>query len=185
MIAAVGFAAALLAATAPAQGVTLPGNAARAVSMAFQIAAAKSLNGVLQGMTLHVGDQPGCYRIRFVPNADPSDATTVRLSKGAESGVGGCPDDDAAPEWVLPGVEAEALGRILRAWSTGALTGAPAVGMLADGTFSATVAMVPGDSTTLPGNTVTVTIVPSNGSCPFGWDYDPVGGTAEKLPANC
>jgi hypothetical protein len=177
------FASAALLGASPA-GITMPGPAARALTMAFQFAAGRLPDGALNGLTVHVADQQGCYRIRFVPPKDSSmDVSTVRLGKAGDAAAAGCDDEPNAPEWVLPGVEAEALARVVRAWSNGALTGAPSADAIGPGAFSISVRLPKDDPKLAPG-TVGVVLAPTDvkpGACPLSYVYAPDAGSITPL----
>jgi len=185
-VAALGLAATLLAATAPAVH-TLPGGAARALTVGFGFVTLHQTQtaGTLAGIDVHIGDLPGCYRLSFVPG-DPSKTSTVRMAKGGDAGAAGCPDGPA-PEWVVPGAEAEAIAAVVRAWSNGALPGAPSPDLIAAETFSVTTSVVPEGSNAPEPGTIEVGIVPQPakaGVCPK-YDYDPASGEIAKLPSTC
>jgi hypothetical protein len=179
-----------LAAAAPDPVHTLGAGAAKAVANAFQIAASGSgvKSGILGGISVHIGDEPGCYRIRFVPLDDPEKTTIARMGKGGDAGVAGCPDDDAAPDTVLPGADAEAIARVFWAWGTNALDGAPPYEVLSTGAFSIAVTAAGDGVNAAPAGTVSVRIVPAPplpGECPAHYAYDPNDGSIKKLTVKC
>jgi len=191
--AAFALALTLAAATTPAAPTvhTLPGGAARALTVGLGFATMHSTAsaGVLGGITVHIGNLPGCYRIRFVPDvpAEGISASTIRLAKGGDAGAAGCPDGDAA-EFVIPGAEAEAVAAVVRAWSNGALPDAPPTEGIAAETFSVTTSVVPAGSNTLAAGTIKVDLLPTTpvaGKCPSEYAYDPTAGTLTKVTKSC
>jgi hypothetical protein len=160
----------------------LSGTAARALTVAFQTIGASPANAEgasrFSGLTVHVADLPACYRFRFVSNADPTVKSILRFAKPASQGGTGKCGDDEVTETAIPGREAEAMVRLVQAWSRNALSGAPGVETLSTGAFEL-IERAPSDGP------IVLDLKANDSTCPYVFTYAPADGKLTALPHAC
>jgi len=175
----------LIAADAqPLQPHTIPGLAARALTVAIGVGGAGMTSKAdLTDSSVAIADLPACYRIRLIDASDPKNATTIRMGKSTQSVGTGC-GDEKAPEVVLPGPEAQAVLYGMREWSGGTLSGAPPVQNMVDGTFTVKTTTVPNSDPAKPAK-ILFEIHTPGASCPPLYSFDLAKDTFKRLTRTC
>ena len=160
----------------------LTGNEARALALAFQTIGAGVAPGqggsAFGGVTVHVASMPSCYRFSFVSDADPSVHSTLRFAKPQGESDGSPCSDAPAKENSIPGAEAEAIVRVVQAWSRGELAGAPGLETLSSGAFNIS------EKLGADGRPI-VDLILAGAACALPFTYAPADGKIVPLARPC